>query len=791
MKKLEPNSDNLADKLERALSLNKAILSVSLDAIITITSKSEVVDFNEAATHIFGWQKEEIIGQQMVEYIVPPELRAAHMAGMQCYLETGKGPVLNKRMELPALHKEGHQFPIEIAISPLITGDDTMFIAFIRDITDHKKAETELRLAARTFDSDEAITITDRGNKIIRVNNAFTRITGYEAEEVLGMDHSVLASGRHDTEFYQDMWRQILERGNWSGEIYNRRKNGEIFPEHLYISAVKDTNGEITHYVAHFVDISKQKENEEKLLQAQYEAEAASNAKGLFLANMSHEIRTPMNGVLGILDLLMDTSLDSKQRHLVKTGQASGAHLLNIINDILDYSKMDAGHLELASVSFDLYALLDSIMEVLQPQTQNKHLAFTLEKSSVLVQYVKGDPFRLRQILLNLISNAIKFTDQGAVKVHVSSTPGKQGNSTLHISVEDTGIGVAPEDRDSLFDVFTMADQSHTRTSEGSGLGLAICKQLVTRMGGNISFDSEAGKGSLFHVEVELENGDPNEIDNSHQVYGLRLKPKENTRVLLAEDNLANQTVIKSILEHAGLIVDIACNGQEAIEAVRTDHYDIVLMDISMPEVGGIEATRLIRGLDEGRGDLPIVAITAHALPGDRERFIEAGMNNYLTKPINRDAMLRVIAHLTGDSTTLKAAVYENHDDTDGPDAEYGDELMNESVLLQLARDTGTEVLPKLLELYTKDARARISRIEKAVTAKDYQILEFESHTLGSSAGAHSNLRLQRIARQIEHLCQKNEHELALEYAKALSEIAETSLQLLTERAADGFELSR
>jgi PAS domain S-box-containing protein len=791
MKKLEPDSDNLADKLERALSLNKAILSVSLDAIITITSKSEVVDFNEAATHIFGWQKEEIIGQQMVEYIVPPELRAAHMAGMQCYLETGKGPVLNKRMELPALHKEGHQFPIEIAISPLITGDDTMFIAFIRDITDHKKAETELRLAARTFDSDEAITITDRDNKIIRVNNAFTRITGYEAEEVLGMDHSVLASGRHDTEFYQDIWRQLLERGNWSGEIYNRRKNGEIFPEHLYISAVKDANGEITHYVAHFVDISKQKENEEKLLQAQYEAEAASNAKGLFLANMSHEIRTPMNGVLGILDLLMDTSLDSKQRHLVKTGQASGAHLLNIINDILDYSKMDAGHLELASVSFDLYALLDSIMEVLQPQTQNKHLAFTLEKSSVLVQYVKGDPFRLRQILLNLISNAIKFTDQGVVKVHVSSTPGKQGNSTLHISVEDTGIGVAPEDRDSLFDVFTMADQSHTRTSEGSGLGLAICKQLVTRMGGNISFDSEVGKGSLFHVEVELENGDPNEIDNSHQVYGLRLKPKENTRVLLAEDNLANQTVIKSILEHAGLIVDIACNGQEAIEAVRTDHYDIVLMDISMPEVGGIEATRLIRGLDEGRGDLPIVAITAHALPGDRERFIEAGMNNYLTKPIDRDTMLRVIAHLTGDSATLKAAVNENHDDTDGPDAEYGDELMNESVLLQLARDTSTEVLPKLLELYTKDARARISRIEEAVTAKDYQTLEFESHTLGSSAGAHSNLRLQRIARQIEHLCQKNEHELALEYAKALSEIAETSLQLLTERAADGFELSR
>jgi CheY-like chemotaxis protein len=216
-----------------------------------------------------------------------------------------------------------------------------------------------------------------------------------------------------------------------------------------------------------------------------------------------------------------------------------------------------------------------------------------------------------------------------------------------------------------------------------------------------------------------------------------------------------------------------------------------VLMDISMPEVGGIEATRLIRGLDEGRGDLPIVAITAHALPGDRERFIEAGMNNYLTKPIDRDTMLRVIAHLTGDSATLKAAVNENHDDTDGPDAEYGDELMNESVLLQLARDTGTEVLPKLLELYTKDARARISRIEEAVTAKDYQTLEFESHTLGSSAGAHSNLRLQRIARQIEHLCQKNEHELALEYAKALSEIAETSLQLLTERAADGFELSR
>ncbi len=772
---------------KRNEAYNKAILSASLDAMITITSKGDVVAFNDAATRIFGWQKEEIVGQPMHQYIVPQELRAAHVAGMQHHLETGEGPVLNKRLELPALHKNGHQFPIEISISPLTTDDKTMFTAFVRDISDQKAAETELRLAARTFDSDEAITITDRENKIIRVNNAFTRVTGYEAEEVLGKDHSFMKSGQHNKAFYQEMWQQLLEQGSWSGEIYNKRKNGEIFPEHLNISAVKDKKGETTHYVAHFVDISTQKENEEKLLQAQREAQAASNAKGLFLANMSHEIRTPMNGVLGILELLMDTRLDSKQQHLVQTGRASGAHLLDIINDILDYSKMDAERLELTSISFDLHALLDSVKELMKPQADKKHLTFSLEKSTPLVQYLRGDQIRLRQILLNLISNAIKFTERGGIRILVSSMPSKRNSSLLHIIVEDTGIGIVPEELDCLFEAFCMADQSHSRTTEGSGLGLAICKQLVSRMGGNIDFDSEVGVGSRFYFDVEIKNSDSIDFAIDHQANSLQITPREGTRVLLCEDNLANQAVIRAVLENARLLVDLACDGQEAVEAVRTGHYDIVLMDISMPLIDGIEATRLIRGLADGRGDLPIVALTAHALPGDRERFLNAGMNDYITKPIDKDAMLHVIALLTGDSGKLTHDIVENHYDTDYPDIEDIDELLSEPVLQQLARDAGADILPELLEVYTDDTRARVSSIEEAVTIKDYRTLKFEAHTLGSSAGAHGNIRLHKIAREIEQLCQEKKHEQATERAKLLIEIAEKSLQLLTERIAAGF----
>ena len=262
--------------------------------------------------------------------------------------------------------------------------------------------------------------------------------------------------------------------------------------------------------------------------------------------------------------------------------------------------------------------------------------------------------------------------------------------------------------------------------------------------------------------------------------------PRENTRVLLAEDNPANQAVIKGILERAGLVVELAENGLEAVEAVRDTHYDIVLMDISMPQVDGIEATRRIRALEDGRGDLPIVAITAHALPGDSEVFLQAGMDAYLTKPIDRDRTLGVIAGLTGGTATPKKQ-WDAAPAKQLLDGHNRFELLDESVLQQLARDTGPEILPELIKLYSQDARARVERIAEAAASRDFKTLQYEAHTLGSSAGAHGNLRLQAIARNIEACCRENNETKALEHAALITEIATASLGSLAERSTRGF----
>jgi PAS domain S-box-containing protein len=762
---------------------NEAVLSASLDAMITIDHEGKVLDFNGAAVRTFGWSRDEIIGQSMAAFIVPPEMREAHERGMERYLATGEGPVLGKRLELTAQHKNGHQFPIEIAITPIELDQGPVFTAFIRDISERIAAETELRLAAQAFESSEAMLITDANGSIIRVNSAFTRITGYEAAAVLGKNPSILLSSKHNVHslVYRRMWRQLLESGTWSGEVYNMRENGEVYPEHLNISVVKNAEGETTHYVAHFVDITEQKQNEKRLRQAQREAETANEAKSQFLATMSHEIRTPMNGVLGILGLLRGTVLNDQQQKLVQTGRESGELLLNIINDILDYSKMEADKLQLEHTGFDLHRLLRQTVEFLRPQAESKELTLALTSEPGLPQFARGDPCRLRQVLINLINNAIKFTPSGGINIRVSSVPrdADGGSFRLHCKVEDTGIGIPNEFHESLFDEFTMADQSHSRAYGGSGLGLAICKRLVSRMGGSIDFHSEAGKGSTFFFAVELESADA--VDHESESDTPRLRPAAGTRVLLAEDNPANQVVIRSILEHADLRVDMVANGREAVDAVRTLPYDIVLMDISMPEMDGIAATHDVRQLPGGAGSIPIVALTAHALPGDKERFLAAGMNDYLTKPINRAAALHCIARWTGarataepedgaiQSAPVKLLAESGEAYVDEP-ALQSQQVLDINALEQLARDTSPQTLPRMLEIFREETSSRVQTITEKLSPIAVEQLQSDAHTLKSSAGTFGAFELQQLALDVELACRNGLPRDAAEKARRIPE---------------------
>ncbi len=656
-----------------------------------------------------------------------------------------------------------------------------------------KIIETRQRTILETV-ADAIITINKKG--IIQTfNPAAEKIFGYLATEALGNNISMLLPEKEQKEHDSYVMNSKLHAPrifNQDRELQGRRKDGSLLPLELNIAPMKLEKEQ--GFVGVLRDITEHKKSERTLQKAMEEAEAASQAKSLFLATMSHEIRTPMNAVLGILGLLKESTLNNQQRHLVHTGRESGELLLTIINDILDFSKMEADKLQLEHTCFDLHRLLTNSIELLKLQAERKGLILELSLDSDLPRYAKGDPDRLRQILLNLGNNATKFTRDGRINISASAALINDTAFTLHCTVQDTGIGISQEHQATLFEEFTMADQGHTRTHEGTGLGLAICKRLVSLMQGSINMSSEAGKGSLFFFDVKLELATEQECGNAQAIMKPQQLPPTNTRILLAEDNPANQMVIKNILESSNLRVDIVANGREAIEAVRHLPYDIVLMDISMPEMDGITATREIRQLPGKMSKLPIIALTAHSLSGDKERFLAAGMDEYLSKPIDRAAMLHCIAHCIGKTIEQKPQPDSVIPQPNTPPANttdnHMDPFVDESVLQQLTHDTAPEIVPGLLMFYIEDARKRVEQIQNAIIKKDIEALEFESHTLGSSAAAHSNAKLCALARKIECLCQEGAYQQALSEAASLSSIANESFRQLAERANKKFEIT-
>lgn len=499
----------------------RSLTDNALDAVIIMNQDGIVVEWNLQAEVQFGWLAEEAIGKNLANLIIPAAFRNRHQQGLKRFIQTGERRILNKRIELLALHREGFTFPVELTVSPIPWGDTYLFSAFIRDITPQKHSEKEL-------------------------------------------------------------------------------------------------------------------------VQAKEAAEAAARSKSLFLATMSHEIRTPLNGIVGMTQLLRDTELSPEQELYMEHISKSEIALLAIINDILDFTKIDSGNVELEWLPFDLSDCIEETFDLLSGLAKDKQLALNYDLDPNLPQKVVGDMTRLRQILINLLGNAIKFTNSGSVFLSVNLMEQAEPNQhQLLFTVKDTGIGIPNEQMGLLFKPFSQVDSSTTRKFGGTGLGLAICKNLVELMGGEIWAEPDK-EGATFVFNIKTRSADNWTSQQETTIEGASID-WSSIRVLIAEDNEINQKVLDHLLQKEGIHAEIVSNGLEVLDAFELKAYDLVFMDIQMPIMDGLEATQKIRQDFSQEMQPKIIAVTSNAFTEDREKCLKAGMDGYLSKPIRRTELLAVL----------------------------------------------------------------------------------------------------------------------------------------------------
>jgi PAS domain S-box-containing protein len=759
---------------------------------------------------ILGLPKEQIIGRSLFElsHLAISEMIPVYSSMDQKLLAAGG----TQSYGAPVQFADGTLRDVIFHKATFVnsTNNEPGIVGFMVDITKSKQVErraqeNEQKLAQIINSNSIATFVIDQEHTITHWNLACENLLETSASVMIGTKKQWMP-------FYPSVRRVmadlVVEKANaidiaqnyeiWhpSALIAGAYEAENFFPhlgekgKWIFFTAapLKDQEGNVVGAIETLQDITSRKLAEYEISTARTLAEEANRAKSEFLATMSHEIRTPMNAIIGMTDLLRDTPLNQQQHHYLETVRTSSEHLLMLINNVLDFSKIEAKKFELANILINLPNFLNNSVAMFRYLAEEKRLFLSLKIDDDLPNFLLGDPHRLRQILVNLVSNALKFTEKGGVALHVGLAPAaalpvddsrRQTPSpsvTLLFRVQDTGVGIPVSDQERIFESFTQIDGSYQRKWGGTGLGLAITKQLVSLMGGGLWVESSPGQGSRFSFTASLQLASVAEFALENQQKTLREEKHAGPlHILLADDLAVNQEIITTILIKHGHSVRTVLNGQEAVAALQQDQFDLILMDVQMPVMDGLEAVRRIRGLpDKQRAAVPVIALTAHALLDDRERFLNAGMNAYIAKPVQNRELLRTIRDVTQKRSTHLA---KSQASASGLiDLQYALDLMGgEKEVLRIGCEAIAREMPKLLK-----------QLHDALQNEDVCTVHRLAHSIKGTAKSIKADETAALAEQLEWMAGEKHMENAERLYLDLQENAEKMLVELGDKLHEG-----
>ncbi len=733
----------IEEQIKRSEARFKSIFNNSLALICTHDLHGIIIDVNTASSDILGYTEAELIGAPLFK-ILPRERQAEFQSVyMGELLKNGKASGI-----MLANNKAGDRIYL-LYQNYLVTdqGTEPYVIGFAQDVTQRMTMEKALKKSEEKYrniiaNMNLGLMEVDNFETIVYANNSFCEMSGYDLDEVIGKNPIQMFLKGENQEHGENV---IERRKNGLSDAYEikvKDKRGNLKWWLVSGAPSYDNTGALKGTIGIHLDITHQKMLEEELRQAKSDAEHSAHAKEIFLANMSHEIRTPMNAILGISGLLSKSSLQPQQRAFLNNIQTASNNLLVIINDLLDFSKIESGKLTLERIGFHLNVVIDNAVQILRHRAEEKGILLQYDRDISVAPVLLGDPYRINQILMNLLSNSIKFTENGKVTISCKVLHNSTQRQEIRFTVSDTGIGMSADFITHLFDKFSQEDESITRRYGGTGLGMSIIKQLVELMGGTIHVSSEKNKGTTISFNLRFDCGKDTDIPQTR--YGNTdtqiLKGKH---ILLVEDNELNRVLATAILTDYGAEVTEAENGSIAIDLMLKDSFDLVLMDVQMPVKDGIEATRYIRSYINS--SVPIIALTANAQKQQEEQCLNAGMNDFISKPFTETRLVQLTGKWLGrDASATLNISSEKEDETDTAP-------VNLSKLHDIARGEDAFVT-KMTELFLEKTPPLLEQLEKADNNGDLEAVAFLAHRIKTSVGIMGIPNLEQCLEELDNM---------------------------------------